>query len=130
MTFTTALHWVALICEPAGVFFLSVEAIKLGNLRRVNAKLRDIYSAANPRIEWIDSDAPRPPPDPSTESPLYRTHSGVITFFITVFVATPLVLILYPAIALFERIDARTPSGSIGIIGFMLWFLSFVLNHI
>ena len=123
----TWLPWAALLLEPCGVFLLSVEAIKLRNLRSVNERLRQFYSFVNPRIDFVDSEeeARTEPPHP-----LYGRSSVTLwSILVVVFVATPLVLVLSPSIGVLTKVEQHTRTGTIGILGFVLWFASFIINH-
>jgi len=114
------------ILEPSGVFLLSVEAIKLANLRRLIEKLKSFYSFLNPKIEFTDSDSESRPED---LHPLYDRLNFFWITLLMIFVITPFVLILLPLIALLSKIEANTRTGAIGILGFSLWFASFVINR-
>jgi hypothetical protein len=117
----------SLILEPLGVFLLSVEAIKLANLRRLAERLKSVYAFFNPRIEFTDSDAC------GSEKEVHPLYNRLNFFWITllmVFFVTPLVLVLVPAIALLSKIEANTRTGAIGILGFSLWFASFLINRV
>jgi hypothetical protein len=115
------------ILEPSGVFLLSVEAIKLANLRRLTDTLKSFYAFLNPQIKFTEFDAESRPED---RHPLYDRLNFFWITLLMIFVITPFILVLLPVIALLSKIEANTRTGTIGILGFILWFASFVINRV
>src|SRR5690242_17879960 len=107
------LGWTALLLEPAGVFLLSVEAIKLRNLRQLNERLQRFHLFVNPEIKFVDSEeeAKKSPPHA-----LYGSSAfSLWTIFVVIFIATPLVLLLTPCIIVLSKIEEHTETGAIGV---------------
>lgn len=130
---TSSSDWlplVALILEPIGVFLLSVEAIKISNLERVRMALTSPYNRLNPRI-LTAKEGEEKGSDPPVNT---RSCIGAIVWFpvfilIYSFVATPFIILFYCTMKLLKRIEDHTQTGVIGLLGFALWFLSFVINR-
>ena len=128
------LHLASAICEVSGVFFLSVEAIKVKNLHAIFTRLQRFYKFINPRVEFVVGDSPKVPiANDKASSKDKLSCKGLLSViwagFVIIVIITPLVLILLPIIILLSSIEKHTETGVIGIIGFLLWVISFIINH-
>lgn len=114
------------ICEFSGVFLLSVEAIKLKNLRWVRTSLKRLYSERfNPYIEF-HNDAPS---SPYEAGPRHMFGEGIAAFLV-MFVMTPFAILTYVLYQTLEAIERFAAPGAVGIIGFTLWTVSLLIEKI
>jgi hypothetical protein len=116
---------IASLAELIGVFFLSVEAIKLKNIAALRRRALGFYRTLNPYWEFSDTSEPVTKPEPRVRSLLSKVFAGTVI----VVIVTPFVLALAPVIWALDQIEKHTETGIIGIIGFSLWVGSFVINH-
>jgi len=167
----------ASFCELLGVFFLSVEAIKLENFRRLRDRvIKPFYGWINPTLEIVhgeDSPKQKIPlakkisdffRDPILQEFVALTVVGAIVVEIVAYVSGigyaefilhlgfPEALVYVVALlfgdlvvgilvysafvgvvqlimASLDFLDTHTQNGSIGILGFILFFIAFVINN-
>lgn len=111
------------VCEFLGVFLLSVEAIKLKNLSWVRAGLRKLYSEClNPTIEFHDG-----PSEPTPRGVKYVLRQIVVVVLV-MFVMTPFAVLTFCGYRILEWIEQFTAPGAVGILGFSLWAVSFIIE--
>jgi len=115
--------------EFTGVFLLSVEAIKLDNIRRLRKVIDGFYRGhVNPYVEFhAGQPSPKEEGRPSKIRNLLEQTSAIL---VVMFILTPFALVLYPTIKCLESIEKYTQPGIIGTGGFVLWAISFFMNKL
>lgn len=148
-----------LILNITGTFLLSVEAIKLKNLRVLIGSLNKSNRILNPRIHWVENEVK----DKDEGNEVRKnSHYGASIFFMIVvlvfiipsyliiqFFLPSLNIILLVSISIFGSfilwtaviyfieliivilnfIESNTKEGIIGIMGFLLLVVSFVFQY-
>jgi hypothetical protein len=174
----TLLRLVSALCELLGVFFLSVEAIKLKNFRLLQYRIiKPFYSIINPKITFFDESADESKRKVSGIMARFF-HDPIIQFFaiLTCFGGVVIILIIQTVTQLrailfgtttqltltfvaelvlpfviaswavgilvytvfvglvllimrfFDCVDRYAPTGSIGILGFLLFLISWSIS--
>lgn len=143
---------IILILNILGTFLLSIEAIKIENLKKIITFFRKTNSKLNPKIKWVDK---------KTEFKHLENYGCYIFLIIIILAFSPLSFILidtfFPNLKIYLKliltvlgaliiwtiliylieliikvltsIERYTSKGMIGIIGFIILTTSFILQY-